>query len=531
MATRIMSAFYYVGRDRTQTDVNFDAWTTDTYGFRNFYASQNYEQINSHVDVRGDHNRAIREAAARSTVLLKNNGALPLTGKEKYVSTFGSDAGGNQYGPNGCPNRDCDNGTLAIGYGSGVGEFPYLITPAEAIGAAVIQNGGLFYSITDDYAYTETGALARNTAINNGVCMVFVNTDSGEGFIDIDDNIGDRKNLTLWHNGEDLIANVTGNCNNTVLVIHSVGPVIMTSYYDNPNITAIVWASLPGEESGNSLTDVLYGRVNPGGKLPFTLGAARSDYTTDVLYEPNNGPFAAPQLDFTEGVFIDYRGFDKKNITPIYEFGFGLSYTNFSYSNINVQRRNVSAYVPTTGRTQAAPILGNFSTNLADYLFPSSIRHIPYYIYAYLNSTDARTSYNWTDFGAPASTYIPMGAQDGSPQPRLPAGGAPGGNPQLYDVLFTVTATITNTGKVAGEEIPQLYVSLGGPDDPKVVLRGFERLSIQPGGSATFTADLTRRDLSNWDTGAQNWVITNYPKTVYVGSSSRKLPLSAKLSF
>ena len=64
----------------------------------------------------------------------------------------------------------------------------------------------------------------------------------------------------------------------------------------------------------------------------------------------------------------------------------------------------------------------------------------------------------------------------------------------------------------------------------KKVLRGFERLSIDAGGSATFNADLTRRDLSNWDPEAQNWVISNYPKTVYVGSSSRKLFLSAKLS-
>jgi beta-glucosidase len=72
-------------------------------------------------------------------------------------------------------------------------------------------------------------------------------------------------------------------------------------------------------------------------------------------------------------------------------------------------------------------------------------------------------------------------------------------------------------------------VCLGGPNDPKIVLRGFERLSIQPGQTATFEADLTRRDLSNWDVEKQDWVISNYPKTVYVGASSRNLPLSETL--
>jgi beta-glucosidase len=124
---------------------------------------------------------------------------------------------------------------------------------------------------------------------------------------------------------------------------------------------------------------------------------------------------------------------------------------------------------------------------------------------------------------------LPEGAQDGSPQARIAAGGAPGGNPQLWDVLFTVTATITNTGDIPGEEVAQLYLSLGAPEDPKVVLRNFDRLSIQAGESTTFTADITRRDVSNWDTTTQNWVISEYPKTVYVGSSSRTLPLSADL--
>jgi beta-glucosidase len=249
-----------------------------------------------------------------------------------------------------------------------------------------------------------------------------------------------------------------------------------------------------------------------------------------LLYAPNNGR-NAPQLDFTEGVFIDYRAFDKQNITPIYEFGFGLSYTTFEYSNLKINGTMAGTYTPTTGMTQPAPVLGNYSTNLADYHFPnSSFPYVVQYIYPYLNSTNASAASYDPMYGQPGSAFLPPGATDSSPQPLLPAGGAPGGNPQLYDVLYTVSCTITNNGTLNGEEVPQLYVSLGGPNDPVVMLRGFERLSIDKGMTATFRADLTRRDISNWDPVQQNWVITNYTKTVFVGASSRKLYLSGVLN-
>ncbi|KZF23538.1 glycoside hydrolase family 3 protein [Xylona heveae TC161] len=525
MVTRIIAAWYKVGRDKTQVPVNFNSWSKDTYGYLHPAVGYGYGVINEHVDVREGHGSLIRYLGSKSTVLLKNvNGTLPLTGKEKLTAVFGDDAGDNPYGPNGCGDHGCDNGTLAMGWGSGTADYPYLISPLTAIQNEVASNYGSIQSVTDNYAYTQIQALAKQAS----VALVFVNADSGEGYINIDGNEGDRKNLTLWQGGDDLIQNVTAWCNNTIVVLHTVGPVLIESFVDNPNVTAILWAGLPGQESGNSIADVLYGRFNPGAKLPFTLGRNREDYGTDLMYEPNNG-VDAPQQDFTEGVFIDYRAFDKAGIDPIFEFGFGLSYTTFNYSDLTVTKANAGGYTPASGQSAAAPVLGNYSTNLSDYLFPSDIDRVPLYIYPYVNSTNASASYGWNDYGNQGTSYIPPGAQDGSPQPIVPAGGAPGGNPGLYDVLYSVEATITNTGTVAGEEVPQLYVSLGGPNDPKVVLRGFERLSIQPGQSTTFHADLLRRDLSNWDSASQNWVITNYTKTVYVGSSSRKLPLSQTL--
>lgn len=534
MCVRIIAAWYLVGRDNSSIGVpiNFDSWTLDTFGYQHFFADEGYTLINEHVDVRGEHGDLIRQIGSASTVLLKNtNNALPLTGKEKITAVFGNDAGDNPYGPNGCPDRGCDNGTLGMAWGSGSANFPYLVTPETAIQNEVVSNNGVFYSITDNFAGMQILALARQAAESNGVAIVFVNADSGEGYINVDGNEGDRNNLTLWQGGDTLITNVSATCNNTIVVIHSTGPVLLGNYSENPNITAMLWAGVPGEQSGNSIADVLYGRVNPGAKLPFTFAEAREDYGTDLLYIPNNGD-AAPQVAFTEGVFIDYRALDRANITPIYEFGFGLSYTNFSYSNLQVKRTMVGlngTYTPTTGFTSQAPTYGSVSNNTSDYLFPSNITQIPFYIYPYLNSTDLKTAANATDYGS-TPDFVPPNSQNGAAQPLLPAGGAPGGNPQLYDVLYEVTASITNTGSIPGEEVPQLYISLGGPYDPKVVLRGFERLSIQPGVSAMFTADITRRDVSNWDTNAQNWAISNYTKTIYVGSSSRTLPLSATLS-
>ncbi|KAK5039292.1 hypothetical protein LTR13_003548 [Exophiala sideris] len=528
MVTRIMAAYYYVGRDVNTVDTNLYSWSLNTYD--KIHAADPNSPIglvNEHVNVQDEHRIIIRQIAQASNVLLKNTGSLPLTGKERQVGIFGYDAGSNPWGANGCANRDCDNGTLAMGYGSGTAEFPYLVTPEQAIQQYVLtQTNGETQTITDNYADSQMQVLATQA----DVAIVFANADSGEGFITIDGNTGDRNNLSLWLGADRLINNVTKYNNNTIVVLHTVGPVNVSAWYDNENVTGIIWAGLPGQESGNAIVDVLYGLINPGGKLPFTIARDRTDYGTDVLYEPNNGQFNAPQVTFSEGVFIEYRYLDEHGIEPIYEFGFGLSYTTFEYSNLQITPANPAPYTPASGETGPAPVLGNYSTNPAQYLFPNgTISYRPYlFIYPYLNSTNLETSADETDYGLPASQYIPPGATDGSSQPVLPAGGGPGGNPGLYAVVATVTATITNTGSVTGDEVAQLYVGLGDGEPPKV-LRGFERLTIAPGATATFTAELLRRDISVWDTASQNWVQVENP-IIYVGASSRNTPLKGTLS-
>jgi beta-glucosidase len=130
----------------------------------------------------------------------------------------------------------------------------------------------------------------------------------------------------------------------------------------------------------------------------------------------------------------------------------------------------------------------------------------------------------------PTATTSPAPIE--TPFPYSPAGGAPGGNPSLYDVLVSVTVTVANTGERPGKEVVQLYVSY--PEfvgEPPRQLRGFEKISLDVGGSTMVEFDLMRKDLSYWDVVSQNWIVANGTYGVYVGSSSRNLKLQQTVSF
>lgn len=110
-------------------------------------------------------------------------------------------------------------------------------------------------------------------------------------------------------------------------------------------MTALVWSGLPGQEAGNSLVDILYGAYNPSAKLPYTIGKSINDYAAQVDYTIVS--LTPVQINYTEGLFVDYKHFDQAGITPRYEFGFGLSYTNFSYSNLEISGSVPTSALPT----------------------------------------------------------------------------------------------------------------------------------------------------------------------------------------
>ncbi len=92
-----------------------------------------------------------------------------------------------------------------------------------------------------------------------------------------------RNNLTAWLNGDALVQAVASKNNNTIVVINSVGPLILEPWIEHPNITSVVWAGLEGTETGNALVDVIYGVVNPSGRLPYTIAKSPKDYPAQLV--------------------------------------------------------------------------------------------------------------------------------------------------------------------------------------------------------------------------------------------------------
>ncbi|KAH0590484.1 hypothetical protein H2248_000632 [Termitomyces sp. 'cryptogamus'] len=327
MALRILAAWYLVGQDSSFPSVNFNAWNINA-------------PVNTHVDVQGDHKAIIRNIGVASTVLLKNaKNVLPLV-SPKSIGIVGNGAGSSSRGPNGYTDRSGNDGVLAMGWGSGTADFPYLITPLDAITAKAKVTGTTISSSLSD---TDLNA-AANAVLEKDVAIVFITADSGEGYLTVEGNAGDRNDLGAWHGGDALVAKVASVNSNTIVVVNSVGPIIMEAWIDHVNVTAVVWSGLPGQEAGNSVTDILYGLYNPSGRLPYTIGKSTSDYAAQVLYSSSASILSIP---YSEGLFVDYRHFDKNAITPRFEFGFGLSYTTFQYSSMSISGSTVGGSAPT----------------------------------------------------------------------------------------------------------------------------------------------------------------------------------------
>ena len=117
-----------------------------------------------------------------------------------------------------------------------------------------------------------------------------------------------RKNLTAWLNGDALVQEVASQNNNTIVVVNSVGPLILEPWVDHPNVTAVVWAGLGGTETGNALVDVIYGSVNPSGRLPYTIAKSPQDYPAQLALGGNGEEIL--NITYSEGcVFLLFSVF------------------------------------------------------------------------------------------------------------------------------------------------------------------------------------------------------------------------------
>ncbi|KAK6196671.1 hypothetical protein LQW54_011322 [Pestalotiopsis sp. IQ-011] len=223
------------------------------------------------------------------------------------------------------------DGTIISGGGSGAVTPSYISSPYDAINARAYDDGtALYWDLSSPEPYVDGASNA---------CIVIVNAFASEGY----DRAGTHDDYT-----DGLIKHVADRCSNTIVVFHNAGIRLVDQFVDHENVTALLYAHLPGQDSGKALVSILYGDSNPSGKLPYTVAHNESEYETLLSADKAEGIFVKfPQSNFTEGVYIDYRHFDAKNITPRYEFGYGLSYTSFNYSKLEIQQNetmNTDAY-------------------------------------------------------------------------------------------------------------------------------------------------------------------------------------------
>jgi beta-glucosidase len=407
------------------------------------------------VDVFGGLEVAQR-VAERGTVLLKNaNGQLPLSASGiRSIAVIGSHAdvgvlsgggsaqvdppGGNAVPPPPAP-ADAPQGRGG-GFGGGRGPVYYPSSPLKAIRAKA-PNARVEYNDGAD-----PGAAAAFARLSD-IAIVFVNQPTSEG--------SDVASLALPGNQDLLVSSVAAANRHTIVVLETGGPVTMP-WIDG--VSAAMEAWYPGIRGAEAIANILFGDVNPSAKLPMTFARSIDDLPHLVIAappppRPTTGDlaiggtppfFPSPRggrargamlpfdIPYPEGLKVGYKWFDAENKQPLFAFGFGLSYTTYSYSNLKV----------TTGPT------------------PS------------------------------------------------------------------VSFNVKNTGKRAGTEIAQVYVSLPpAAGEPPRRLVAWNSLPLAAGESKTVHLDLDPKFLSTFNVDRDAWQLLSGEYQVFAGGSSRETPL------
>ncbi|RYY39390.1 MAG: glycosyl hydrolase [Chitinophagaceae bacterium] len=375
------------------------------------------------------HQETARRVAEEGIVLLKNNNVLPLQKSAvRRIAVIGANADRKQ----------------AMGGGSSQVKAFYEITPLQGLRNLV----GNAAAITYVPGYTVArGANADAASIQQAVdaakaadVVIYVggsfhgyqHTVWADNAYDAEDV--DKPDMNLPFNQDALIAAVAQANPRTVVVLLGGGALDMTRWVDNT--PAIVQAWYPGMEGGTALARILFGEVNPSGKLPMTFPKTLEEAPAHKLGEY---PGKDGIVNYNDDIYVGYRYFDTWKVAPQFAFGHGLSYTSFRYSNIKAAVKGKSA---------------------------------------------------------------------------------------------TVTFTISNTGKVAGAEVAQLYVhqQKAALPRPERELKGFQKVWLQPGESKTVTIKLGEDAFQYYNDVLSKWVLEGGAYDVLVGGSSRSLPLSTRIN-
>jgi len=355
------------------------------------------------------HTSLTRQVADEAIVLLKNDSsALPLDRTRVHsIAVVGPLAAMANLG---------DHGSSLVNPSFAVAPLDGIQAGAGSVAVTYVPSAQLSMSDQATVAAADAAVVVAGLTFN----------DEGEGQV----TIGDRANLALPGDQDQLIAAVAAANPRTIVVLEGSGALLMP-WVDQA--AAILMAWYPGQEGGNAIADVLFGDVNPSGKLPATFPRAETDLPA----------FDNQSAEVTYGYYHGYRYLDHNGVQPLFPFGFGLSYTTFEYANL--------AVVPAT-----------ISAN------------------------------GWV----------------------------------------RVTADVTNTGVVAGDEVAQLYIGYEHSSVDRAVkdLKGFERVHLEPGQTATVAFDVPAANLAYWDTTTSSWTVEPITYDVEVGSSSQDLPLSGSFA-
>ena len=292
------------------------------------------KQPETKIDFEADHEEA-RKIADESMVLLKNDGILPLKRSQKlaFIGKF------------------AETPRFQGGGSSHVNSYKVTSALEAAKGLDVTYAPGYDTNTTkSDEALLEE---AQEAAKNADVAVVFV------GITDAMESEGmDRRTLSMPKNHEALVKAVSEVQKNTVVVIMCGGCITMPWIDD---VRGVLYAYLGGEAVGTATLDLLFGDVNPSGKLAETFPRRLEDNPSYLYFfgdEQN-------KTEYREGVFVGYRYYDKKNMDVLFPFGYGLSYTTFEYSNLTLDKSEmkdtdtltVSVNVRNTGKVKGKEVV------------------------------------------------------------------------------------------------------------------------------------------------------------------------------
>lgn len=357
-----------------------------------------------------DHDFA-RHTAEQSMVLLKNENVLPLKAEEK-VAFIGGFAKKPRFQGGGSSHINSFRVSSALDAVSKMAEISGNVSYAEGFPA-------------DQDVYDEAlAAEAIEAARKADKAVIFAglpDSFESEGY--------DRTHMRLPECQNRLIAEILKARPETIIVLHNGSPVEMPWLSD---VKGLLEAYLGGQAVGEAVVNILYGKVNPSGKLAETIPYKLSDNPSYLNFGDGE------KTIYHEGVFVGYRYYDTKEMPVAFPFGYGLSYTTFKYGNLKLDKKEL---------------------------------------------TDQDT--------------------------------------------LTVSVDVTNTGAVAGKEIVQLYVR----DDthacmrPDKELKGYEKVSLEPGETKTVTMTLDHRSFAWYNTDLKDWYAASGNYEVLIGASSRDIRL------